>query len=86
MENEEIIDLRNPTHKFAVSWMTIQVIAPPFINAWNSHRIPGQAGGVPNYLADTTRQINCHRFHLFRMQLLFTSLFTAHLHVNRHMG
>ena len=61
MENEKIVDMRNPIHKFAVSWVTIRVVASPiasFIQAWNSHRIPGQAGGVPNALSEMTRQTN----------------------------
>ena len=61
MENEEIVDMRNPIYKFAVSWVTIRVVASPiasFIQAWNSHRIPGQAGGVPNALSEMTRQTN----------------------------
>ena len=33
--------------------MTIQVAQPAivnFIQSWNSHRIPGRAGGIPNHL------------------------------------
>lgn len=51
MENEDMIDMQNPLHKFAVSWVTIHVVASPiqlFIRAWNCHGIPGQAGGIPN--------------------------------------
>ena len=61
MEDEEVIDMRNEAHKFCVSWVTIRVIASPvatFVRAWNSHRIPGQAGGVPNALAQMTCQLN----------------------------
>lgn len=60
MENEEVIDMRNETHKFCVSWVTIHVIESAiaaFVRAWNSHTIPCQAGGVPNMLAEMTRQI-----------------------------
>ena len=38
--------------KFCVSWVTIQVAQPAivnFIQSWNSHRIPGRAGGIPNH-------------------------------------
>lgn len=61
MENEEVIDMQNPLHKFSVSWVTIHVVASPiqsFIRAWNCHRIPGQAGGIPNSLAQLTTQIS----------------------------
>lgn len=40
MENEDVIDMKNETHKFCVSWVTIQVITSPvaaFVRAWNSH-------------------------------------------------
>lgn len=29
MENEQVIDMRNPLHKFSVSWVTIHVVASP---------------------------------------------------------
>ena len=61
MENEEVIDMRNANHKFAVSRVTIRVVLSPilaFIRAWNSHRIPGQNGGIPNVLAEVTSQIS----------------------------
>ena len=60
MENEQMIDMKNPLHKFSVSWVTIKVIASPIqslIKAWNHHRIPGQTWGVPNILAELTTQI-----------------------------
>ena len=60
MEKNEIIDMRNATHKFAVSWVTIQVVELPiaaFVRAWNSHRIPGHAGGIPNALAEQSTQL-----------------------------
>ena len=56
-----MIDMQNPLHKFSVSWVTIHVVASPiqsFIRAWNCHRIPGQAGGIPNSLAQLTTQIS----------------------------
>ena len=60
MEEEEVINMRNEMHRFCVSWVTIQVIAPAitvFVRAWNSHRLPGRNGGIPHELADRTRQI-----------------------------
>ena len=39
------------TTKFCVSWTTIQVVSVgliQFIQAWNSHRLDGRSGGVPN--------------------------------------
>ena len=53
MEANQIIDMRDETVKFCVSWVTIQVAQPAivnFIQSWNSHRIPGRAGGIPNHL------------------------------------
>ena len=41
--------------------MTIHVATSPvqsFIRAWNNHRIPGQAGGIPNSLVELTTQIS----------------------------
>ena len=61
MEEANIIDMRNNTHRFAVSWVGIQVAAPPiraFVDAWNAHSIPGRQGGIPNRLAANTCQIN----------------------------
>ena len=61
MENEELINMQNPLHKFSVSWVTIHAIASPiqsFVAAWNCHRIPGQRGGIPNSLAQLTSQIS----------------------------
>ena len=60
MEQEEIINLRDDTHKYSVSWVTIQVVSVPvvtFIRAWIVHRLPGRNGGVPSNLATTTCQI-----------------------------
>ena len=48
-------------HKFCVSWVTVQVVAPAintFIRAWNSHCLPGRNGGAPNQLAARTREIS----------------------------
>ena len=50
MEDEEVISMRNEVHKFCVLWVTIQVVAPAipaFIHSWNSHKLPGQNGGIP---------------------------------------
>ena len=61
MEDEEVISMRNEVHKFCVSWVTIQVVAPAvttFVRAWNSHRLPGRNGGIPNELAVCIRQIS----------------------------
>ena len=61
MEAEELIDMRNDLHKFSVSWVTIHVVASPvvaFINAWNSHTIPGRSGGIPDILASRTCRIH----------------------------
>ena len=46
--------------KFCVSHVTIMVMSNAimdFISAWNSHRIPGRAGGIPNVLARTTNRL-----------------------------
>ncbi len=47
---------------FCVSCVSLKVISPPlnaFIESWNSHRIPGRNGGIPNDLAAlSTRCIN----------------------------
>ena len=61
MKAEELIDMRNDLHKFSVSWVTIHVVASPvaaFINAWNSHTIPGRNGGIPDILASRTCRIH----------------------------
>ena len=53
MEANQIIDMRDETVKFCVFWVTIQVAQPAivnFIQSWNSHHIPGRAGGIPNHL------------------------------------
>ena len=60
MEFNGEIDMVDPIVKFCVSWTTITVIQPAvltFVNAWNSHRIPGFRGGVPNVLASHTVQL-----------------------------
>lgn len=60
MEDAEIVDMRDDIHKFSVSWVCIKVISFPlrtFIESWNSHRIPGRNGGIPNNLATSTREI-----------------------------
>ncbi len=54
MENNEEVDMNDEITKFCVSWVTISVMAcavHTFITAWNSHRIPGPDGGIPNVLA-----------------------------------
>ena len=53
--------MRNNTHKFSVSWVTIQVASTAvavFVQGWNAHRVPGRNGGIPNTLAVNTCQIN----------------------------
>ena len=58
MEASSIIDMQDETTKFCVSWATIQVASVgliKFIQAWNSHRIDGPNGGVPNRLAEEHR-------------------------------
>lgn len=60
MEASGEIDISDNTVKFCVSWTTICVIAPAlraFVQAWNSHRIPGMSGGIPNLLARTSSAI-----------------------------
>ena len=54
MENNDEISMGEELIKFCVSWVTIKVIETAvltFVNAWNSHRIPGPQGGIPNVLA-----------------------------------
>ena len=54
MEANSDIDMSNDITKFSTSWVTLKVVAEPimlFINAWNSHTIPGSRGGIPNRLA-----------------------------------
>ena len=61
METEELIDMRDSLHKFSVSWITIRLAASPvaaFVNAWNSHTIPGRRGGIPDVLAARAYQIS----------------------------
>ena len=57
MENREEVNMADEVSKFCVSWVTISVMASAvytFIEAWNSHCIPGPNGGVPNVLATRT--------------------------------
>lgn len=61
MEQEEVINMEDNIHKFAVSWVAIKLAWSPgatFIDAWNAHNIPGRSGGIPNMLAANTRQIS----------------------------
>ena len=54
MESNGDIDMGNEVTKFCVSCVSIMVISESvanFISAWNSHRIPGRNGGIPNVLA-----------------------------------
>ena len=54
MENNDEINMGEEVTKFCVSCVTIQVMDSGikyFIEAWNSHRIPGLHGGVPNILS-----------------------------------
>ena len=54
MEGDEEIDMTDELTKFCVSWVTINVVSPAvknFVVSWNSHRIPGRSGGIPNVLA-----------------------------------
>ena len=52
MENNDEITMGEGVTKFCVSWVTIKVIEVlTFVHAWNSHRIPGPQGGIPNVLA-----------------------------------
>jgi len=53
MEANQIIGMRDETMKFCVSWVTSCIAQPAlvnFIQSWNSHRIPGSAGWIPNHL------------------------------------
>ena len=59
MEGNEEINMMNEVDKFCVSWITINVVRPAIMNfilAWNSHRIPGTRGGIPNVLASSASQ------------------------------
>ena len=50
MENREDVNMADEVCKFCVSWVTINVMASAvqsFIEAWNSHSIPGPNGGIP---------------------------------------
>ena len=43
-----------------MSWTTISVIRPAivaFLSAWNSHRIPGVCGGIPNTLVSQAFEV-----------------------------
>lgn len=60
MENNGFIDMEDETTKFCVSSLTITVISCAildFISAWNSHRIPGRSGGIPDTLATIANQV-----------------------------
>ena len=62
MESNGEIDMGNEVTKFCVSCVSIMVISEPicnFISAWNSHRIPGPNGGIPNVLARSTNRVTC---------------------------
>ena len=53
MKNNEEIDMSDEI-KFCVSWVSINVVSHAihtFVEAWNSHRIPGLNGGIPNVLS-----------------------------------
>ena len=57
MENSEDVNMADEVCKFCVSWVIINVMASAvqsFIEAWNSHTIPGPNGGIPNILATET--------------------------------
>ena len=59
MEEQEEIDMNDDLTKFCVSWVTINVLTPAiqkFVSSWNSHRIPGGNGGVPNVLARVSNE------------------------------
>jgi hypothetical protein len=59
MEARDEIDMTNTTIKYCVSWTTINVIKKAiqnFVQAWNSHRIPGIRGGIPNRMANLAPQ------------------------------
>lgn len=59
MEGNDEINMMDEVVRFCVSWTTINVIGPAvinFISAWNSHRIPGIRGGIPNTLASHAPQ------------------------------
>lgn len=61
MEENDSIDMRNNTQRFAVSWVGIEVVSLPiraFVNAWNGHCIPGPQGGIPSTLAANTCQMS----------------------------
>ena len=47
MENNDEVDMGSETTKFCVSWVTIRVMNS---HAWNSHRIPGPDGGIPDII------------------------------------
>ena len=60
LENGEEIDMADEVSKFCVSWVTISVMSSAvhtFIEAWNSHCIPGPSGRVPNVLAAQTNRV-----------------------------
>ena len=60
MENREEVNMADEVCKFCVSWVTISVMANAvhnFIDAWNSHSIPGPNGGIANVLAAQTNAV-----------------------------
>lgn len=59
MEESEEIDMNDGCTKFCVSWVTINIVSHAitrFVASWNSHRLPGRYGGIPNVLARLTDQ------------------------------
>ena len=62
MESNGEIDMEDEITKYCVSYVTIAVISNAindFVSAWNYHRIPGNAGGIPLVLARMTNQVTC---------------------------
>ena len=60
MENREKLNMGNDVTRFCVSWVTIRVMQSGierFVAAWNSHRIPGPEGGIPNELASRNSRV-----------------------------
>ena len=60
MENREKLNMGDDVTRLCVSWVTIRVMQSGierFFAAWNSHRIPGPEGGIPNELASRNSHI-----------------------------
>ena len=60
MEASGEIDMSNEITKFCVSTVSIMVVSKAiehFISSWNSHRIPGRNGGIPNVLARSSNRV-----------------------------